>query len=133
MRAMLHLTKVAFGCTGLDDLAQRLEARGPDLVRLNTKNRPRRADACVGGSLFWIHRHVLIGRSEIMGFDDAEGGRTDILVRPHVVPVIARRLRAHQGWRYLEHHDAPADLGAGDGAAELPPALVGELAALGLI
>ena len=129
---MLHLSKVAFGCGSIEDLAARLASRG-EVARLNTKNRPRRHEECVGGSLFWILKHRLIGRSEILGFDDAEGGRTDILIVPRVVPVVAVMKRAHQGWRYLEPGDAPQDLAEGQGADELPPALVGELAALGLI
>jgi hypothetical protein len=57
-----------------------------------------------------------------------------IYLEPRLVLVQARPKRAHQGWRYLEGADAPTDLGeAGAGIAELPPALVGELAAMGLI
>jgi hypothetical protein len=42
--------------------------------------------------------------------------------------------RAHQGWRYLPEADAPADLADGDAdLSELPAAMAGELAALGLI
>jgi hypothetical protein len=43
--------------------------------------------------------------------------------------------RAHQGWRYLAHADAPADLGDGeaDGLAALPAHLAAELAVLALI
>jgi hypothetical protein len=51
-----------------------------------------------------------------------------------VVLIHARPKRAHQGWRYLEHADAPVDL-AGDetGIAALPPALVGKLSGLALL
>ena len=41
--------------------------------------------------------------------------------------------RAHQGWRYLEAVDAPADLGEGGGGDLLPGHIAGELARLGLI
>lgn len=129
---MLHLTKVAFACDSIDDLAARLASRG-EVARLNTKNRPKRHEECVGGSLFWILKHRLIGRSEIVRFDEAEGGRTDIVIVPRVVPVVTTMKRAHQGWRYLEPGDAPKDLIEGPGADELPPSLVGELAALGLL
>jgi hypothetical protein len=130
---MLHLTRVAFGCASLDDLTARLASRG-DVVRLTTRYRPKRHAELVGGSLYWILKHRLIGRSEILGFEDAEGGKTDIVIRGQVIPVIALPRRAHQGWRYLDSGDVPADLGEGtDGADALPARLAGDLAAIGLI
>ncbi len=130
---MLHLTKVAFGCSSLDDLCARIEARG-DLVRLTTRYRPKRYEEVIGGSLFWILKHKLVGRSEIIRFDEAEGGRTDIVIRARVIATVAQPKRAHQGWRYLEAVNAPRDLGDGaEGADDLPASLAGELAAMGLI
>ena len=130
---MLHLTKVAFGCTSLDDLSERIEARG-DVVRLTTRYRPKRHAEIIGGSLFWILKHKLVGRSEIISFDDAEGGKTDIVIKARVIATVAQPKRAHQGWRYLEAANAPRDLGDGaEGADELPAALAGELAAMGLL
>ena len=130
---MLHLTKVAFGCTSLKYLCERIEARG-DVARLTTRYRPKRYAEIIGGSLFWILKHRLVGRSEIVGFEEAEGGRTDIVIRARVIATIALPKRAHQGWRYLEPADAPADLGEGaEGAEALPAALAGELSAMGLI
>jgi hypothetical protein len=130
---MLHLTKVAFGCTSLEDLSARIEACG-DVVRLTTRYRPKRYAEIVGGSLFWILKHKLVGRSEVVGFDDAEGGKTDIVIKARVIATVAQPKRAHQGWRYLDAANAPRDLGEGaDGAEVLPAALAGELAAMGLI
>lgn len=130
---MLHMTRVAFGCTSLDNLVARLAARG-EIVRLTTRYRPKRHAELIGGSLYWILKHRLVGRSEILGFEDAEGGKTDIVIRGQVIPVIALPRRAHQGWRYLEPADAPADMGDGtDGADALPAGLAGDLAAIGLI
>jgi hypothetical protein len=127
------MTRVAFGCAGLDDLVQRLAARGA-IVHLTTRYRPKRHAELVGGSLFWILKHRLIGRSEILGFEDAEGGKTDIVIRGKVTATVAQPKRAHQGWRYLEPNDAPADLGAGvAGVEDLPAALAGDLAAIGLL
>ncbi|MFM9979085.1 MAG: DUF1489 family protein [Sphingomonadaceae bacterium] len=130
---MLHLTKVAFGCVSLEDLSARIAARA-DVVRLTTRYRPKRHAEIVGGSLYWILKHRLVGRSEIVAFEEAEGGRTDIVIKAHVIATVAQPKRAHQGWRYLEARDAPRDLGDGaDGADALPAALAGELAAMGLI
>ena len=134
---MLHLTKVAFGATSVDQLTQRLAARaeaGP--VLLTTRYLPKRHEEVAGqGSLFWIVKHMLVARSPILGFGEAEGGRVAIHLDPELRLVEARPKRAHQGWRYLEGDEAPADLGGGSaaGLSEMPPALVGRLAELALI
>ncbi|MCW3834868.1 DUF1489 family protein [Sphingomonas canadensis] len=130
----LHLTKVAFGCDSLAYLAERLAARqGP--VELTTRYLPKRHEEIVeGGSLFWILKHQLVARSPILGFGEAEGGKTAIRIAPHAIPVQARPKRAHQGWRYLEGADAPPDLlSASGGISEMPPELAGKLAGMGLI
>jgi hypothetical protein len=133
----LHLTKVAFGATSVEMLADRLEARaaaGP--LALTTRYLPKRHEEVAGrGSLFWIIKHQLVARSPITGFGEAEGGRVAIHLDPGLVLVQARPKRAHQGWRYLEADDAPLDLGGGDasGLSALPPALIGRLAELALI
>jgi hypothetical protein len=130
----LHLTKVAFGCDSVDYLAERLASRG-GVWGLTTRYLPKRHEEIGGeGSLFWILKHQLVGRTPIVGFGEAEGGRTAILMEPKLILVANRPKRAHQGWRYLEGADAPPDLGeAGAGMDELPPALMGQLAGLGLI
>ncbi len=132
----LHLTKVAFGAASVDHLAERLSLRAQDgPVLLTARYLPKRHEEVAGqGSLFWILKHQLVARSPILGFGEAEGGRVAIHIDPALVLVQTRPKRAHQGWRYLEAADAPADLG-GDatGLAALPPALVGKLAELALI
>ena len=131
----LHLTKVAYGCDSIDYLIERLALRSAHQPSfLTTRYLPKRHVEIAGGSLFWIIKHQLIGRSPITGFGEAEGGKTAIYLEPRLILVQARPKRAHQGWRYLEGDSAPPDLGeAGAGISELPPALVGELAAMGLI
>ncbi len=132
----LHITKVAFGNHSVENLAERLAARGREgSVFLTTRYLPKRHEEIAGkGSLYWIIKHQLVARSPILRFGEAEGGRVAIHIDPALVLVHARPKRAHQGWRYLEAADAPADL-AGDasGLADLPPALVGKLAELALI
>ena len=129
---MLHLTKVAFGATSLDQMLGWWAERGPD-ARLTTRYRPKRADELIGGSLFWILKHQLVARTEILGFEDAEGGRTHIVVSTNIVRVRPTPRRAHQGWRYLEGANAPADLISGDGGGELPPELAAELVSVALL
>jgi hypothetical protein len=133
---MVHLTKVAFGAASVDHLAERLRARaeaGP--LFITTRYLPKRHEEVAGqGSLYWIIKHHLVGRSAIEGFGEAEGGRVAIHLSPALMLVEARPRRAHQGWRYLEAADAPADLSADrTGLAAMPPALIGKLAALALV
>lgn len=134
----LHMTKVAVGCRSLDHLRTRQAARveGAQCVCW-TRFLPKRAGDLVGGSLYWIVKHTLVGRQEILGFDEAETDRGKycrILLAPEVVPVLAQPLRAHQGWRYLEPDAAPPDLDAvGGDVGTLPVPMLRELRALYLV
>ncbi|MEG3181643.1 DUF1489 family protein [Sphingomonas sp. LT1P40] len=129
----LHLTKVAFGVSSVEHLRDRLADRGrAGPVELTTRYKPKRFEEIAGGSLFWIWKHQLIARSPVLGFGEAEGGRTAILLDPELVLVTPQPKRAHQGWRYLADEDAPRDLGTGD-MASLPGELAGKLAELGLV
>ncbi|MBX9727762.1 MAG: DUF1489 domain-containing protein [Sphingopyxis sp.] len=129
----LHLTKIAYGCDSLALLDARLSARG-DEARLTTRYRPKREAEMIGGSLYWIIAHRIVARSPILRFDEAEGGRTDIVIAARTIPVLPRPRRAHQGWRYLPDSDAPPDLaGMDSGIEELPAEMREELGALGLV
>jgi hypothetical protein len=131
----LHLTKVAYGCDSIEYLQERLALKAAHQPAfLTTRYLPKRHEEIVGGSLFWIIKHQLIGRSPILGFGEAEGGRVAIYLEPRLVLVQARPKRAHQGWRYLTDADAPVDLAGGtDDLAALPTGMVRELASLYLI
>ncbi|WP_448501580.1 DUF1489 family protein [Sphingomonas sp.] len=129
---MLHITKVAYGAETLDDI--RNWFAGDRVAYVTTRYLPKRATEIAGaGSLYWVHKHQLVARSPILGFSEAPGGRYRIEV-DRLILVQARPKRAHQGWRYLEHKDAPPDLGdAGEAIAAMPTAMVGQLSELGLI
>ena len=132
----LHLTKVAFGAASTEHLAERLRERaaaGP--LFLTTRYLPKRHEEVAGaGSLYWIIKHQLVARSAIARFGEADGGRVAIHLEPALVLVHARPKRAHQGWRYLEAADAPADLiGDASGVAALPAGLMGKLVELALL
>ena len=131
----LHITKVAFGVTSLDHLAERLRQRGEaGPVFLTTRYLPKRHMEIVGGgSLYWIIKHMLVARSPILRFGEAEGGRVAIHIDPALVLTEGRPKRAHQGWRYLASADAPGDLGGGGALEEMPADLLRELAALALV
>ena len=135
----LHLTKVAYGAQSLEDMRGWFATRG-DEAFLTTRYLPKRhaeivpANGEAGGSLFWIYKHQLVMRSPILRFEEAEGGKTHIVIATRLIDVHPRPKRAHQGWRYLEEADAPSDLGEAEIADEAIPAkLAGELARLGLV
>jgi hypothetical protein len=134
--AMLNLSKVAVGCGDLAALAGRIAARAEGgEVAITTRYRPTRHEEVIGGSLFWIVRHQFIARQRIIGFGQTDNGaRTLIRLEADLVVVTPQSRRAHQGWRYLAGEDAPADLASDPtGLSSLPPALLGELAALALV
>jgi hypothetical protein len=129
------MTKIAFGCDSAAYLRERLEMRaGEGEVKLTTRYKPKRADEMIGGSLYWILGGILIGRSPLIGFEDNGEGRYWLKIEPRLIPVQPRAKRAHQGWRYLEEKDAPADLAEGsiDGDA-MPADMAKELGKLGLV
>ena len=103
------------------------------MARLTTRYLPKRHAEMIGGSVYWILKHQLVARSEILGFEPAEGGKTSIVIAGRLIDVHPRPRRAHQGWRYLEPADAPVDLAAGESAEALPLHMAGELARLGLV
>jgi hypothetical protein len=130
----LHLTKVAFACRDLEALQKRIAGRALDgEVRVPTRMRPKREAELVGGNLYWIVKHRVIAGQQILRFADREDGRIDIVCSADLVTVSPISRRAHQGWRYLEHEDAPSADGDGSGIGELPAPLYGRLAALALV
>jgi hypothetical protein len=130
----LHLTKVAFQAKSLAEMHGWFASRGEEAL-LTTRYLPKRhAEIIPGGSLFWIFKGQLVARSEILRFQEAENGRTNIVIATRLIDVFPIPCRAHQGWRYLEEKDAPRDLAAGEDASEaMPGRLAGELARLGLV
>ena len=130
----LHMTRVAVGCPDYPTLAARIASRVEDgEIRFATRFRPKRADELVGGKLHFIVRHMLVGRVEILRFEDRDDGRIDIICRGVLERVHPQPKRAHQGWRYLADGDAPAGADDASGIADLPPELYRELAELSLI
>ena len=132
----LHISKVAVGCGSVEALRQRQLSRLKDgCVPIVTRFRPKRADALIGGSIYWIVKHRIAVRQAILGFGECEADRRTIIrLDPELVPVRALAKRGHQGWRYLDAADAPPDLvDGGDDISQLPPDLAGKLTVLALI
>jgi hypothetical protein len=130
----LHLTKVAFACRDVDTLRARIANRATSgEVRVATRMRPKRAAELVGGNLYWIVKHRLVGGIEIVRFEDREDGRIDIVCSAELIAISPSPRRAHQGWRYLEDADAPGSEDDGSGLGALPARLYGKLASLALV
>lgn len=103
-------------------------------IFMTTRYRPKRYEEIVGNSLYWIIKHQLVARANLIGFEEAEGGRTDIILEAKVIPVVPYPRRAHQGWRYLSPEDAPPDLASDDaGINQLPDDMIAALAEAGLV
>jgi len=129
----LNMTKVAYGAQSLEEVHGWFKTRG-EVAKLTTRYLPKRHEEMIGGSLFWILKHQLVARSEILGFEEAEGGKTHILISTRLIDVHPKPKRAHQGWRYLEEADAPKDLGEGETSGDvLPNNIASELSRLGLM
>jgi hypothetical protein len=135
----LHMTKIAFRSESPATLRRWLEAHvgrteSDGEARLTTRYLPKRHSEMIGGSLFWIHSGMIVGRSPILGFADNGEGRIWIRLEPTLIAVEPKPKRAHQGWRYLEAADAPRDLPSGAEALdEMPPQMLRELGSLGLV
>lgn len=128
------MTRVAVGCPDFPSLATRILARAEGgEVRFTTRFKPKRAEELIGGKLHFIVKHTLVGRVEILRFDDREDGRIDIVCVAALERVHPQPKRAHQGWRYLTEADAPKGIDDSDGIGELPPELYRELAEISLI
>jgi hypothetical protein len=130
----LHMTKIAYSAESPAHLRRWLESH-PQEALMTTRYLPKRHEEMIGGSLYWIFEHALIGRSTILGFEQREAdGRWHIRLEPRLIPVVTKPKRAHQGWRYLADEDAPRDLAEGESAGDaMPPKLARELAKLGLV
>ena len=137
----LNLIKLAVGAEDLESVARFQARRRRELGRLLhlTRMMPRRRDELLdGGSIYWVIRGLVRARQRILDIEavtDREGrAMTALVLDPELVRTEPRSQRAFQGWRYLTAEQAPRDLGRADeGLAEMPPEMLAELRALGLI
>jgi hypothetical protein len=135
----VHLLKLCVGAECVDDLLdwQRERFGGGPAVHVTRMWPKREAEIRDGGSLFWVFRGLVLARQRVLGLERRVGadgvGRCAILLDCDAVRVRPIPRRPFQGWRYLEPADAPPDLDPGrPDEPELPPALVAELAAMGV-
>lgn len=132
----LHLLKLCVGADSIGDLEDYQASRHTPPVHV-TRMVPRRAKELLdGGSLYWVIRGQIAARQALRAIepfvDEGGTGRCRLVLDQTIVRVRPRPFRAFQGWRYIETKECPADLAAQD-IAEMPEALRGELALLGLL
>jgi hypothetical protein len=156
-RMTVHLVKLCVGIESIDDLVEWFDSEDCKKARKRkglkspnehahwTKMKPKRLEEVLdGGSLYWVIRGRICVRHPILRLDDVQDEKGNaycaIVYEPKVILVETRPRRAFQGWRYLEEEDAPADLSdqraalrAARAEADLPPKMVAELKALGLL
>jgi hypothetical protein len=144
---MLHLLKLCVGVDSVQELSDWIRQRAKEKRKRGekpehthvTRMMPKRADELAdGGSLFWVIRGEILCRERLLAvrpFTDKDGiGRCRLVLDGKPVLVQPRPFRAFQGWRYLAHKDAPADLDrAAPGARNMPEQMRRELRELGLL
>ena len=142
----VHIIKLCVGIESIEQLAQfqkmrraQAEAVGLPFESVHrTRNRPRRdGEVLDGGSIYWIIKGFVRVRQAIVRLDelhDDEGRkRCGIVLSPDLIRTELHARRPHQGWRYLEEADCPADLASGEEVQLLPSDMASELAKLGLV
>lgn len=125
------MIKLVVGAETIDDLMawRATHPKGSPWI-LNTRMTPKRAAEMVdGGSVYRVFRGVILCRQRILAVDTVGEGpnaRCEVTLDEAVVRVAPTPRRAFQGWRYLEHKDAPPDLDE-DAFGEIPPELARQL------
>ena len=139
----LHLVKLAQGISSPAALHRaqqrrlRAAANGHGRLAHFTRNRPVRSDELLaGGSIYWVVRGHISVRQRLLDIVDATNARgikgVELIFDPQLVATEPRRLRAFQGWRYLEADRAPPDRSVFVDT-DLPDAMAQELFRLGLV
>lgn len=121
------MIKLCVGAETIGDLAawqQRLVQTYPKPVHHTRMSPKRREELLSGGSIYWVIKKVIRVRQRILDIrtiDDSAGKPIcELVFDPELVPVLPRRKRPFQGWRYLKVGDAPPDLEPGRKPSDLP-------------
>ncbi len=139
----LHMKKLSVGSESIEGLAEwhaTVLARDGRIMHV-TRSFPRRANEILsaGGSMYWVIKGRMCARQVIEDFAEVERGDSKpacgIVLRPGLIPVLQRKSRPFQGWRYLEAPDAPPDLPQSEdgSSAAMPDEIAEELRDLGLL
>ena len=109
------------------------------LPRHVTRMWPKRSDELLnGGSLYWVIKGLVQCRQRIVRLDEVIGNdgirRCGIVFDPDIIRTQSAPKRPFQGWRYLQHDDAPPDLPEGRAFEDaLPVELNRALAEIGVL
>ncbi len=142
---MLNLIKLSVGSASflsLDKWQEKnsyLHKSGKKAFIHGTTMRPKReAELLEGGSIFWVVKGFIIGRNPLVAIESHENGvgrgRCSIVCGMPMIPVLPRRHRGFQGWRYFKSEDAPKDMTRLEmKKGNVSPELLSELSDLGLL
>lgn len=126
------MIKLVVGCDTVEDLLdwRRAHARAGEPWILRTRQTPKRAAEMLdGGSVYRVFRGTILCRQRILGIETVGEGvtaRCQVTLDEAIVRVAPTPRRAFQGWRYLDHKDAPPDLDE-EAFGEIPPELARQL------
>ncbi len=132
----LHLIKLCVGCDTVEELLDWHKGHGGQLRPwvMHTRQTPKRAEELLdGGSLFRVFKGFVLCRQRILAVETVGAGvvaRCEVTLEPEVIRVQPVPRRAFQGWRYLQHHEAPGDL-VGFSEDSAPPELAKRLREIG--
>jgi len=129
----IHLIKLCVGCDTIEQLSAWQAGRAD--WRVHTRHTPKRAEELLeGGSLYRVFKNVILCRQRVIGVETVGEGiakRCELILDPEVIRVAPAPRRPFQGWRYLPHEEAPADLPRGEDAEAMPADLAARLRELG--
>ena len=113
----VHLKKLSVGSDSIKSLLiwQEHKLRENGAIWHDTRHFPKRKDELLdGGSIYWIIKGKICCRQNIDALEpiaDQDGKRfCRIILAQKITPTLPLAHRVFQGWRYLSHDDAPADI-----------------------
>src|SRR5215510_9220912 len=119
----LHIIKLCVGAESVEDLAEWQIGQLKRARKAKARSiHPQQKAHPVCGTRTWP-KGVVSVRQKIVAIDDViddHGQRCGLYLDTHLQRTTPQPRRAFQGWRYLEVNDAPGDLSAARGGADLP-------------
>ena len=123
----IHMIKLCVGAETVADLEawqKRLLQTYPKPVHHTRMSPKRKEEILAGGSMYWVIKKMIRVRQRIIDIrtveDRAGKPLCELVFNPELIPVMPRRKRPFQGWRYLTVGDAPQDVEPGHKASDVP-------------